>query len=258
MADRPRETYADPATAAVLLAAEEIHEQVYELDSRVAPPLQAVFQGLTEAVYQWHEARELQDENESEGIRAGAVADLGDPSFAVNYAASVHRVIAAAEAVRAAVAADEAPAVSADGLPLLRALATALDRWEQQPQLAASWRQHGARPVLLHGVRAEVPSPDPPETPPPTVRPSTKAGSATEGDRLPGISVVMDRSGGGDTAARRQADDLSQRLAGADPADEPLGVPAPAPMEEDEEQWEAEVAQEIAEQARVRGAHAHL
>ena len=102
-----RETYADPATTAVLLAAEEIHEQVYELDRRVSPPLQAVFQGLAEAVFQWHESQELQDENEREGIRAGAVADLADPTFAANYAASVHRVIVAAEAVRAAVAADE-------------------------------------------------------------------------------------------------------------------------------------------------------
>ena len=88
MADRAHETYADPATTSVLLAAEEIHEQLYELDRRISPPLQEVFQGLAEAVYQWHECRELQDENEREGIRAGAVADPADPTFAANYAAS--------------------------------------------------------------------------------------------------------------------------------------------------------------------------
>lgn len=229
MADRARETYADPATTAVLLAAEQIHEQVYEMDRRVSPPLQAVFLGLAEAVYQWHESQEVQDENESEGIRAGAVADLADPTFAANYAASVHGVIAAAEAVRAAVAADGEPAVSPQAAPMLRSLELALDRWQEQAELAATWRDQGARPSVLQ-QQAGSRMPEPPETPPPGVRPPTD--TETEGDWPRHLSMATEGGDDGDSAARLITDD----------------------EDEEEPQWESDVAW-AADDARQSGAH---
>lgn len=232
MADRARETYTDPATTAILLAAEDIHEQVYELDRRVSPPLHAVFQGLAEAVYHWHESQELQDENEREGIRAGAVADLADPTFAANYAASVHRVVVAAEAVRAAVGADESPAVAPEAVPLLRSLEVALDRWQEQPELAASWRQQGARPVVLLQAQVSPPTPDPPETPPPGVRTSTEVDVEAANVRASHLSAVGDGDDGGDTAACLGVDDAALTAAN-----------------DEAEPWEGEVEWEAAAEA---------
>lgn len=207
-----RETYTDPITDSVLRAAEALSQGVYELDPTVPPPLQAACRGLADAVYDWHESLDLQDELAGEGVRAGVVVDPTDPAYAMTYAASVERVLSAALVVRSSALGEprveDARPVNADaegfpesGRPLLRDLDEAVEGWGGRPDVAAQWRERGLRSLWLDFPAASL-KPDPPEAPPPGARATSKSTpvSADVGAPRPGSPSGSDD--GGDTAAR--------------------------------------------------------
>ena len=168
----PDDTYSAAVIEEALLAAAAVAERVYEMAPDISPAMEGAFRGLAEAVFQWTEGLDLQQELADEGARAGAVADLADPTYAASYAVTVHQVLTAARAVQEATA-REPNSLPASAVPLLDRLGSAVGKWERQPDAAARWWEEGGRPALLHPVGAPPPAPDPPSTTPPSVRTSS-------------------------------------------------------------------------------------
>ncbi len=158
----PRETYTDPHIADILDAAEAIAERVYEVHPSVPPPLQAACKALAESVYEWHESLDLQQELAGEGVRAGAVSDLGDSTYATSYAANVQRVLAASDHLHVMTSRGSDAALPPSAEPLMEALGQALTQWDRQTLLASGWQREGGRPEVLRSGACSTPSPDRP------------------------------------------------------------------------------------------------
>ena len=161
----PDDTYSAEVIEEALLAAAAVAERVYEVAPGIPPEMEGAFRGLAEAVFRWTEGLDLQYELTDEGARAGAVADLTDPTYAASYAVTVHQVLTAARAVQEATA-REPDSLPASAVPLLDRLGSAVQEWERQPDAAARWWEEGGRPALIHPVGAPPPTPDPPSTSP--------------------------------------------------------------------------------------------
>jgi hypothetical protein len=172
----PDDTYTAAVIEEALLAAAAVSERVFEM----APGISTG----TEAVFRWTEGRDLQQELADEGARAGAVADLADPTYAASYAVAVHQVLTAARAVQGATA-REPNSLPASAVPLLDRLGSAVGEWERQPDVAARWWQEGGRPARLHPVGAPRSSGSPPWDlfHPAAAGPGNDSGSAARADR---------------------------------------------------------------------------
>ena len=255
MAD-PRETYTDPHIADILDAAQAITERVYEVHPSVPPPLQSACQALADAVYQWHESLDLQHELVGEGVRAGAVSDLGDATYATSYAANVQRVLAASDQlhVMASRGGDAGLPASAD--PLIEALGQALTQWDRQTLLASSWQREGGRPLVLHPRVVSISHP-PDDRPPGARRPAGAQGSSSdEASQHHDLALA----GGDDphTAARAATGAAAAAPVGGDgrPSPDPVAPPlAAGPSgERDQDRRRRERARQAAQHARQRGA----
>jgi hypothetical protein len=149
----PDDTYSAAVIEEALLAAATVAERVYEVAPDISPAMEGAFRGLAESVFRWTEGLDLQQELADEGARAGAVADLADPTYATSYAVTVHQVLTVARAVQEATA-REPDSLPASAVPLLDRLGSAVGEWERQPDAAARWWEEGGRPALIHPVGA--------------------------------------------------------------------------------------------------------
>jgi len=242
----PEDPYTAPVIETALLAAAAVSERAYELTPGIPTDLDSALRGLVEATYEWTEGLDLQRELDAGGARAGAVANLADPTYAASYAVRVHSVLTAARAVREAVA-QHPHALPASAEPLLGRLGSALTEWEQLPVAAARWREEGGRPAL---VLSPPTPPEPPETPTPLARPAIRSPS---GDDLPPpAGPPREGRDGAGAAARMPRSPIARPL----PADVPLWRPdrpqgATAPRStESEPSRRDRVAREAADAAR--------
>jgi len=154
----PDDTYTATVIEEALLAAAAVSERVYEVAPGIPTEIEGAFRGLAEAVFRWTEGLDLQQELTDEGARAGAVADLADPTYAASYAVTVHQVLTAARAVQEATA-REPDSLPASAVPLLDRLGSAVGEWQRQPDAAARWWEEGGRPALIHPMGAQPPIP---------------------------------------------------------------------------------------------------
>jgi hypothetical protein len=86
----PGDTYTVAVIEEALLAAAAVSERVYEVAPDIPAGMEGAFPDLAEAVFRWTEGRDFQQELADEGARAGAVADLADPTYAASCAVTVH------------------------------------------------------------------------------------------------------------------------------------------------------------------------
>jgi hypothetical protein len=253
----PDDTYTAKVIEEALLAAAAVAERVYEMAPGVSTGMEGTFRDLAEAVFRWTEGLDLQQELADEGARAGAVADVADPTYAASYAVTVHQVLTAARAVQEA-AAREPDILPASAAPLLDRLGSAVREWERQPDAAARWWEEGGRPALIHPVGAPPPTPDPPATSPPSARRSSGSppwdlfhpAAAGPGDDA-GSAARADRP----VASRSRPDDAPLWE-----PDRPDGVRAAKPLTDDDRRRRDQLNREGAERTaqereRQRGAH---
>jgi hypothetical protein len=206
-----------------------------------APSLRA-----SQVVFRWTEGRDLQQELADEGARAGAVADLADPTYAASYAVTVHEALIAARAVQEATA-REPDSLPASAVPLLDRLGSAVGEWQRQPDAAARWWEEGGRPALIHPAGAPPPTPDPPSTTPPSARRSS--GSPPWDLFHPAAAGPGDDSG---SAARADRPVASRPRPDAAPLwepDLPQGVRAAKPLTDDERRRRDQLNREGAERS---------
>ena len=252
----PHDTYSAAVIEEALLAAAAVAERVYEVAPDISPAMEGAFRGLAEAVFQWTEGLDLQQELADEGARAGAVADLADPTYAASYAVTVHQVLTAARAVQEATAL-EPDSLPASAVPLLGRLGSAVGDWERQPDAAAHWWEEGGRPALIHPVGAPPPTPDPPSATPPSARRSS--GSPPWDLFHPAAAGPGDDSGSAARADRPVASRSRPDDAPLWQSDRPHGVRAAKPLTDDERRRRDQLNREGAERTaqereRQRGA----
>ena len=253
----PDDTYSAAVIEEALLAAAAVAERVYEVAPGISTGMEGAFRGLAEAVFRWTEGLDLQQELADEGARAGAVADLADPTYAASYAVTVHQVLTAARAVQEATAL-EPDSLPASAVPLLDRLGSAVGEWERQPDAAARWWEEGGRPALIHPVGAPPPTPDPPSTTPPSARRSS--GSPPWDLFHPAAAGPGDDSGSAARADRPVASRPRPDDAPLWEPDRPHGVRAAKPLTDDERRRRDQLNREGAERTaqereRQRGAH---
>jgi hypothetical protein len=191
----PDDTYSAAVVEEALLAAATVAERVYEMTPGISTETEGAFRHLADAVFRWTEGLDLQQELADEGARAGAVADLADPTYAASYAVTVHQVLTAARAVQEATA-REPDSLPASAVPLLDRLGSAVGEWQRQPDAAARWWEEGGRPALLHPVGA----PPQPPIPPPQLRRVPRGARALR----PGISSTRRPRGPATTRGARR------------------------------------------------------
>jgi hypothetical protein len=259
----PRESYTDPRIADILNASEAIAERVYEVNPSVPPHLQAACRAVAEAVYEWHERLDLQDELAGEGVRAGAVSDLGDSTYAASYAATVQRVLQASDQLHRMTIRESEGGLPYSADPLIEGLGKALTQWDRQTVLASSWQREGGRPEVLRSTSASTPPPDPPDAPPPgSGRSAASEDSSPEETSRPLESALVGGNDG-DTAARAApgvasgaaADAVGSAGTRAD-ATPPLPDEGARPLRDEGERRQRDRAREAAQHARQRGAFA--
>ena len=253
----PDDTYSAAVIEEALLAAAAVAERVYEVAPDISPAMEGAFRGLAEAVFRWTEGLDFQQELADEGARAGAVADLADPTYAASYAVTVHQVLTAARAVQEATAL-EPDSLPASAVPLLDRLGSAVGEWERQPDAAARWWEEGGRPALIHPLGAPPPTPDPPSTTPLSARRSS--GSPPWDLFHPAAAGPGDDSGSAARAGRPVASHPRPNDAPLWEPDRPHGVKAAKPLTDDERRRRDQLNREGAEptaheRARQRGAH---
>jgi hypothetical protein len=253
----PDDTYSAAVIEEALLAAAAVAERVYEVAPDISPAMEGASHGLAEAVFQWTEGLDLQQELADEGARAGAVADLADPTYAASYAITVHQVLTAARAVQEATA-REPNSLPASAVPLLDRLGSAVGDWERQPDAAARWWEEGGRPALLHPVGAPPPAPDPPSTTPPSARQS--AGSPPWDLFRPVAAGPGDDSGSAARGDRALASRSHPEETPLWEPNRPHGVKAAKPLTDDERRRRDQLNREGAERTaqereRQRGTH---
>jgi hypothetical protein len=253
----PDDTYSAALVEEALLAAAAVAERVYEVAPDISPAMEGAFRGLAEAIFQWTEGLDLQQELADEGARAGAVADLADPTYAASYAVTVHQVLTAARAVQEATAL-EPDSLPASAVPLLDRLGSAVGEWERQPDAAARWWEEGGRPALIHPVGAPPPTPDPPSATPPSARRSS--GSPPWDLFHPAAAGLGDDPGSAARADRRVASHPRPDGAPLWEPDRPHGVRAAKPLTNEERRRRDQLNREGAERTarereRQRGAH---
>ena len=88
-------------------------------------------------MFRWTAGRNLQQELADEGARAGAVADLADPTYAASYAVTVHQVLAAARVVHQ-LSAGELNSLLASAVPVLGRLGSGVDEVRVRTQRQAT------------------------------------------------------------------------------------------------------------------------
>jgi hypothetical protein len=253
----PDDTYSAAVIEEALLAAATVAERVYEMTPGISTETEGAFRHLADAVFRWTEGLDLQQELADEGARAGAVADLADPTYAASYAVTVHQVLTAARAVQEATA-REPDSLPASAVPLLDRLGSAVREWERQPDAAARWWEEGGRPALIHPVGAPPPTPDPPSTSPPSARRSS--GSPPWDLFHPAAAEPGDDSGSATRAGRPVASHSRPDDAPLWEPARPNGVRAAKPLTDDERRRRDQLNREGAERTaqereRQRGAH---
>jgi hypothetical protein len=252
----PDDTYSAAVVEEALLAAAAVSERVFEMAPGISTGTEAAFRDLAEAVFRWTEGLDLQQELADEGARAGAVADLADPTYAASYAVTVHQVLTAARAVQEATAL-EPDSLPASAVPLLDRLGSAVGEWERQPDAAARWWEEGGRPALIHPVGAPPPTPDPPFTTPPSARRSS--GSPPWDLFHPAAAGPRDDPGSAARADRPVASRPRPDGAPLWEPDRPHGVRAAKPLTDDERRRRDHLNREgaerlVQERERQRGA----